>query len=65
MLGWSLEKLAREAALAKSTLELFENGQGRLASLHADVLRDVLKGAGVDFPAGMPPKLIDGAVKRR
>ena len=57
LLGWSLEKLAREAALSKRTLEFFENGQGQLASLHADVLRDVLKGAGVEFAYGKQPQL--------
>ena len=50
-------KAAREAALVKRTLELFENGRGQLVSFYADVLRDVLKGAGVECAYGRPPRL--------
>jgi transcriptional regulator with XRE-family HTH domain len=54
LLGWSIAKLADEAALAQSVLKLFEIGQSRLAAVHVDVLRDVLKGARVEFTNGRP-----------
>jgi transcriptional regulator with XRE-family HTH domain len=57
LLGWPLQRLAEEAALAQKTLAQFEAGLCQLTVLHAEVLRDVLQAAGVEFtPPGVKLK---------
>lgn len=57
LLGWTLEKLAREAALSRTALELLETGRDRPAAVHLRVLYDVLVSAGIRFPPGQAATL--------
>jgi hypothetical protein len=56
--AWSLEDLAREAALSKGALIQFESGEKSLEILHRPALRETFERAGVRF-------LLDGGVALR
>jgi transcriptional regulator with XRE-family HTH domain len=51
LLSWSPEDLAREAALSKRALILFERGEKSLAIVHLQGLREALERGGVRFGA--------------
>lgn len=49
-LGWSAERLAREAGTCRRTVQRLENG-GRLHPLFSKAIRDAMHAAGVRFIA--------------